>query len=225
MPSALRSLAIAIGLVPPANMPKTRFTTAASRGLMARSPQQAPPFVRTPKNVIAVASPPGGLAGFDPAALSPMGLLGQVLEEKGIHCALQANVQLRDLTFGQSDDTNAGKPEVLKQRRDIGLISRQPVKGFRHHDIKLPFAGSLDQGLIARTEARGPADRGVLKCLHQSPSFAGEEFPAKPDLVVYRRLALIIRRVSRLDGYPLAHATHSVTALRYLMIDAGKWTV
>jgi hypothetical protein len=88
----------------------------------------------------------------------------------------------------------------------VGLVARQTVESFRYHDIKLLFAGSVDQGLIARTEASSPADSRIVKGLHQRPVVAADELPAKSNLVVYRRLALAVGGVSRVDGCSLDHA-------------------
>jgi hypothetical protein len=62
------------------------------------------------------------------SAQAAMRLLCEILEEEGVHRALQADMQFADLALGQGDDADAGKAQPLEQRRDILLIARQPVE-------------------------------------------------------------------------------------------------
>jgi hypothetical protein len=61
------------------------------------------PIVQYPTNdLVAVAVTARDLARFDPAPLTAPGFLGEIFEEQRVHRALQANMQLADLTFGES---------------------------------------------------------------------------------------------------------------------------
>jgi hypothetical protein len=44
-----------------------------------------------------------------------MGLLGQVLQEEGVHRALESDVQVRDVAFGKSDDVDASKCQSFEE--------------------------------------------------------------------------------------------------------------
>src|SRR5262245_39532301 len=58
-----------------------------------------------PRNkVIAVADASAGQALQNATLQTPPCLLGKVLEEEGIHGALQPDMELADLTLGQGDD-------------------------------------------------------------------------------------------------------------------------
>lgn len=65
-------------------------------------------------DVIAIAESPTRLALLDAPLETAMGLGGEVLQEQRVHCAFQADVQLRDFAFGQGDDLHAGKAQVFE---------------------------------------------------------------------------------------------------------------
>ncbi|ALR20074.1 hypothetical protein RLDS_11725 [Sphingobium lactosutens DS20] len=68
---------------------------------------------KTTHDVIAVAKAAAGLAFLDASAKATMGLLGKILEEEGVHRALQADMQFRNLALGQGHDLHARELKVL----------------------------------------------------------------------------------------------------------------
>src|SRR5262249_39768917 len=72
-------------------------------------------------DVISIDPPTGRPTLAHPAFQAAMGLLGEVLEEERVHGALEADMQLGDLTFGQGHDGDAGECELLEQGGDILL--------------------------------------------------------------------------------------------------------
>ena len=51
----------------------------------------------------------------------------KVLQEKGVHGALEPKVQLADFALGQRDDRHTGKAKMLEQRGDIRLIATDAI--------------------------------------------------------------------------------------------------
>ena len=86
-----------------------RSTTAAIAGSISRSPVVTVPPFRVLHHAIAVADPAADLAVLDPSAKSAVSLLGQVLQEQGVHRPLEPDVQVRDVALGQRDDVHAGE--------------------------------------------------------------------------------------------------------------------
>src|SRR5262252_8195844 len=98
MPSRFKFLVICFGETPSMKWRKIRSTIAASAGSISRSPVETlPPF--NVDNSVSVAQTTGGLAVLDSATQSAMGLLGQILQEHGVHRALEPDVQVRDVAF------------------------------------------------------------------------------------------------------------------------------
>jgi hypothetical protein len=79
-------------------------------------------------DAVPVAQAAGGLAVLDSAAQSTMCLLGQVLQEKGVHRALESDVQVGDVAFGDRDDVNAGKGEALEETGGVFLIAAESIQ-------------------------------------------------------------------------------------------------
>ena len=103
------------------------MTGAASRAATARSALSHP---------VAVAQAATGLASLDPAADAAMGLRRQVLQEERVHRALEADVKLADLAFGERDQSDADELEMLVECRDIGLIAADPVERLGEDDVE-----------------------------------------------------------------------------------------
>src|SRR5690606_315073 len=87
-------------------------------------------------HVIAVAQPAAGLPDLDPAAQAAMGLGGKVLEEQRVHRALESDMEIGDLAFGQRHDRHTGELEALVERSHALLVARQPVERFGDDDVE-----------------------------------------------------------------------------------------
>src|SRR3546814_12281312 len=88
-----------------------------------------------------------------------MGLGGKVLQEQSIHRALEPDVKLGDLAFGQSDDPDARELEMLVQDGHIGLVARNAVQGFGQHDVELACLRVLQERLDAWAQGDAGARR------------------------------------------------------------------
>src|SRR3546814_4343844 len=74
-------------------------------------------------DVIAKAEPAAGLAFLDAAPQAAAGLVGEVLQEQGVHRPLEADVQVCNFTLGQGDDLHAGKGHALVHAGDVLLVT------------------------------------------------------------------------------------------------------
>ena len=81
----------------------------------------------------------------------------EVLEEERVHRALEADMQLVDLAFGEGHQRDAGEIEALVERRHVLLVAAQPVERLGDDQVELAGARILDQLLIARRKV-GAAD-------------------------------------------------------------------
>ena len=79
-------------------------------------------------------------------------LLAEVSEVERIHRALEADVENADLAFCEGYDLHAGKAQVLEQRCDVLLITRQSIKRFRDHHVEAAAARVHQELLIAWTQ-------------------------------------------------------------------------
>lgn len=109
-----------------------------SRDNLAIAPDRLAAGIELLHHAVAVAEATTGLALLHPAAQAAMGLQGEVLEEQGVHGALEADMELTDLAFSEGDDGNSREAQMLEQRGDIGLIARDPVEGLGQHYFELP---------------------------------------------------------------------------------------
>ena len=130
-----------------------------------------------------------------------MCLRREVLQEERVHRALQADVELVDLTLGERDDHHPGELKVLEQRRDVGLVPAHPVQGLRHHDVERAGAGIGQQRLNARAQDHAVAGDGrVAVGVHDCPARALRMVPADPELVLDRGRALKVRGVAGVES-------------------------
>ena len=143
-------------------------------------------------DVVAVGVATAGLALLDAASEAPAGLVGEVLEEQGVHGPLQPHVQRGDLAFGQGDDLHASEGHALIEARDVLLVSGKPVHGLGQHDLKPPGLCIRDQGLDAAAQQRGAGDGVVGILLHHRPTLALGIEPEDPELVGDRGVALVV---------------------------------
>lgn len=52
-----------------------------------------------------------------------MCLLGEILQEQGVHRALESDVEVRDVALGDRDDVDAREGESLEESRRVFLIA------------------------------------------------------------------------------------------------------
>src|SRR5262249_60193790 len=96
-------------------------------------------------DIVAVAVAADGRFGFDAATQTPARLVREILEIKRSHRALQADMELVDVAFGQREDPTARKADPLEDMRDILLVTGQAVERFRDNDPEPAFQAILQQ--------------------------------------------------------------------------------
>ena len=167
---------------------------------LAISPDRLAAGIQLLHDAIAVAEATSSLAPLDPAAQAAMGLQGEVLEEQGVHGALEADMQLADLAFGEGDDGNAREAQMLEQRGDIGLIAGDPVERLGQHYVEQPALCVLQQRLDAGPQDHARArDGGVVIGASDLPSLASGMLPAEAELVLDRPFALVVGRIAGIE--------------------------
>ena len=155
-----------------------RSTTAASAGSISRSPVVTVPPLQRLDDAIAVAETAGGLAVLDSAAQSSVGLLGQVLQEQGVHRALEADVQVRDVAFGERDDVDAGEGEALEESGGVFLVAAEAVQRLGEDDIESTVQRIAHQRLETGAKQRRAGHRVVRVLLRDRPALPLGKRPA-----------------------------------------------
>ena len=137
-----------------------------------------------------------------------MGLQSKVLQQQGVHCALEADVKLADLAFREGNDGDTREAQMLEQRGDIRLIAGDPIQRLGQHDIKHTALRILQQRLNARAENHaGTRDGGIVIGTRDLPLLTSGVLAAKAELVLDRAFALIIGGIAGIER----HATHGWT--------------
>jgi hypothetical protein len=149
---------------------------------------------------IAVAQATSGLAVLDSAAQSTVCFLGQVLQVKGIHRALESDVQVRYVAFGERDDVHAGKRQSLEEAGGVFLVAAESVQRLGEDDVESPVEGIAHQRLESRAEERRARDGVVGVLVRDRPALPLCERTAYAELVGNGCVALIVRRVTRVDS-------------------------
>jgi hypothetical protein len=128
-----------------------------------------------------------------------MRLVRQVLQEQRVHGPLEPDVQVRDVTFGERDDVDAGEGEALEETRGVFLVATEAVKRFRKHDVEAAVQRVPHQGLESGAQERCTGDRMIGELLSDRPALARGELAADPQLVRDRRVPLVVGGVPRVD--------------------------
>jgi hypothetical protein len=129
-----------------------------------------------------------------------MCLFGQILQEKSIHRALESDVQVGDVAFGDRDDVDAGKRQSLEQGCGVLLIATESVKRLGQDDVESPVQRIAHQCLESRAQQRGAGHRVVRVLLADRPTLPLGKRAAHAQLIGDRRVPLVVRRVARVDG-------------------------
>jgi hypothetical protein len=104
---------------------------------------------------VAVAKPARRLAVLDATPQSAVCLLGQILQEQGVHRALETDVEVGDVAFGDGHDVHAGKGEALEQSGGVFLVATEAVQRLGEHDIESAVQRIAHQRLKARAQKGG----------------------------------------------------------------------
>ncbi|MDQ7251656.1 hypothetical protein Q8A70_28470 [Rhodospirillaceae bacterium R-7] len=87
-------------------------------------------------HAIPIGQPAGRAAALDLAPLPASDLFGQVLQEDGVHRALEADVEFGNLAFAYSDDGDAGGAQPLEDVGDVLEAPGEAVLRLSDHDIE-----------------------------------------------------------------------------------------
>lgn len=108
-------------------------------------------IVRGARHLVAVAETASGLPEFHSAAQFSPRFVSEILQEERVHCALQPNVQVRDVPLGERDDVYAGEGETLEEISGVLLVSAESVQRLREHDVETSVQRIAHQRLEAGT--------------------------------------------------------------------------
>nr|WP_240904497.1 hypothetical protein [Rhodobacter sp. SGA-6-6] len=151
------------------------------------------------QHVVAIGIAAGELALLHPAFLPAMGLDADVAQQDLVHRPLHPDQHGIDLALGQRVDLDAEMLHPLTEPRDIGQLPRQPVHRLGQHQVELPRLRIALQRLDPGPEHAGSRVRPVAIAAHHLPALPGCQIPAGVDLVLDRRIALLVRRKPRIE--------------------------
>lgn len=171
---------------------RVRFAQAALRLAVQAEP--------TTDSAIAVLDPANRTTLADAPDKPSKGLVGQVLEVERAHRALQADMELRHLAFGEGNQPHLGEPGLLVEPRDMLEVARETVEALREDNIDAAGAHGFEERLIAGAQRRRAGDGGVVEGGDYSPTFLFGPRGAGADLVFDRRLTLEVGGVAGVDG-------------------------
>jgi hypothetical protein len=168
-----------------------RRTTAASAGLIFRSP--------APSDVVAKGPADRDLTLEGPAQLPPSGLLGEVPQIHLRHGAEHADVHGCDLAGGDRVQPNPQEAEAVVQIRNIRELAPEPVQGLGEDQIEAATVGVGLHLLERRPKPARPAQRAVGVDLDHRPALPLGMAAADLDLILDRRLALVVQAVAGIE--------------------------
>ena len=94
--------------------------------------------MRCASHLVAVAEAATGLPELHATAQAASCLVGQVFQEERVHCALQPDVQMRDVTLGERDDVHADEGETFEKPGSILLIAAESIQRFGEDNVESP---------------------------------------------------------------------------------------
>jgi hypothetical protein len=127
------------------------------------------------------------------------GLLGQILQVYLGHDAEQTDVHGRHLAGQDRVQPDAQEGQPVVEIRHVCELAAEPVERFAKHDVELTCRRVDLQLLEPGPEPAGAALRVIYLGLHDRPAFDLGIAPANLELVLDRRLALIVGAVPGVD--------------------------
>ena len=97
-----------------------RLPATRSRAHLSLSRPPASDFV-------AVAEAASRLPDLHASTKASACLICEVLQEQGVHCALETDVEVCDVALGERDDIHAGEGKALKETRGVFLVPTETV--------------------------------------------------------------------------------------------------
>ncbi len=148
--------------------------------------------------------------------LAASGLLAEIGEGELRQGAEHADVQRRNLARRQRHQLDAEVGEQIVQLGDIGELAADAVERLADDDVEGATLGVTAQLLQTRPETAGAADRGIGVGAQQAPALAGDQPAADLELILDRRFALVLGRVTGIDNS--AHQRLSVDSGSSIMV-------
>ena len=112
------------------------------------------PGVQCLDDAIAVAEATSRFAVLDATAQSAVCFLREILQKQGVHRALEPDVQVRDVAFGERDDVHAGEGEALEESGGVFLVATEAVQRLGEHDIEAAIQRIAHQRLESCAQQR-----------------------------------------------------------------------
>lgn len=110
-------------------------------------------------------------------------------------------MKLGDFAFGQRNDSDAREFQMLVEGRHVRLIAADPVQRLGKQDVELAMLRIAHQPLDTGSQDRAGTGYGrILIGAHDLPVLPPGMLPAKPELVLDGRLALLVIGVAGVKG-------------------------
>jgi hypothetical protein len=109
-------------------------------------------------------------------------------------------VEVRDVALGKRDDVDAGKGQTFEETGRVFLVAAESVQRLRQDHIESLIQGIPHQRLKTRAEKCRTRDGVIRVFVRDRPALSLRERAADPELIRNGRIALIVRRVPRVDA-------------------------
>src|SRR5437879_2785594 len=163
------------------------------------APERLAARIMLQRDSVAVAAPAAGAALAHAALEAATYLLSEILQEERVHRALQAHMQLADLTFANRDELHAGEGQLLIEGGYVLLVAGETVERLGDDDVELTPACIIEQALIAPAQPAGTALGTVGVGGGQGPAFGRDPRLAEAQLVLDRGITLEVGGITGVD--------------------------
>jgi hypothetical protein len=99
-------------------------------------------------DAIAIGIAAADLAGLDASPDAAVGLDGKVFQEQRVHGALEADMKLVDLAFGEGEDRHTREAQALEDARHVLLIAADAVERSDSTILNRPACASANSDWI-----------------------------------------------------------------------------
>lgn len=181
------------------NSRKIRSTIAASVGSISRSPVVRLPALNVLTTRYSETQAARRFAVLDSPAQSTVRFLGQVFEEEGVHRALESDVEVRDVALRQRHDVHAGECQTFEQTGGVFLVAAESIQRLGEDYVETPVERIPHQRLESRAEKYCTRDSATRVVVRDRPALSLRKRAADPELIRDGGIALIVRRVPRVD--------------------------
>ncbi|HCQ53838.1 MAG TPA: hypothetical protein DIV82_07555 [Brevundimonas diminuta] len=132
---------------------------------------------------------------------APPGLSADLLEEEGVHRALEADVNPVDRAFGQGLQDGAGVEQALVDVGDVLLVARKSVERFGHDVADFAALHSGEEGAQSGAVGDRAAGNGLVReHEHVCDALGAAGLAQKRDLIGGRPRVLQVSGVAAVEG-------------------------